>query len=83
MTREEAKEYAKTMTFREAVYNLTQAKCIPYRKATFIKIYELLDIIEPKPRGLKIDTLFLDEEAFMNLPKEMFILKEQITESEG
>lgn len=83
MTVKEAKEYAKTMTFREAVNNLTYAKCIPYRKATFIKIYELLDIIEPKPSGLKADTLILDEEAFMNLPKEMFILGEQIKESEG
>lgn len=46
MTREEAKEYAKTMTYRDAIYNLTRAKCIPYRKATFIKVYELLDILD-------------------------------------
>lgn len=47
MTQEEANKYAKSMTFRDAVFNLMDAKCIPYRKATFIKIYELLDIIEP------------------------------------
>lgn len=48
MTREEAKEYAETMTYRDAICNLMQARCIPYRKATFIKINELLDIVEPQ-----------------------------------
>ena len=48
MTREEAKEYAKTMTYRDAVYNALQGKCIPYRKATLIKLYELLDMVEPQ-----------------------------------
>lgn len=46
MTREEAEEYAKEMTYRNAVYNALQGKCIPYRKATLIKLYELLDIVE-------------------------------------
>ena len=46
MTENEAIEYAKTMTFRDAIYNLRQARCIPYRKATFIKINELLKIVE-------------------------------------
>ena len=48
MTREEAKEYAKNMTYRNAVCNALQGKCIPYRKATLIKLYELLDTIEPR-----------------------------------
>ena len=48
MTLDEAKEYAKTMTYREAILNLARARSIPYRKATFIKIYELLDMIEPR-----------------------------------
>lgn len=43
MTREKAEEYAKKMTYRDAVYNALQGKCIPYRKATLIKLYELLD----------------------------------------
>ena len=47
MTREEAEIYAENMTYRDAVYNALQGKCIPYRKATLIKLYELLDIIEP------------------------------------
>ena len=34
------------MTYHEAIYNLKQAKSVPYRKATFIKIYELLDKLE-------------------------------------
>ena len=48
MTREEAEEYAKEMTYRNAVYNALQGKCIPYRKATLIKLHELLDMIEPQ-----------------------------------
>lgn len=46
MTKEEAKEYAKSMSYRTAVYNALQAKCVPYRKATLIKLHELLDIVE-------------------------------------
>ena len=46
MTREEAKEFAKEMTYRDAVCNALQGKCIPYRKATLIKLYELLNMIE-------------------------------------
>jgi len=48
MTHEEAKEYAKKMTYREAVYNALRSKCVPYRKATRIKLHELLDMIEPQ-----------------------------------
>lgn len=49
MTREEAEEYAKKMTFRDAVANALSAKCVPYRKATKIKLLELLDFIEKYP----------------------------------
>lgn len=49
MTREEAEVYARGMTYRDAVYNALQGKCIPYRKATFIKLYELLDKLEQEP----------------------------------
>lgn len=48
MTREEAEEYAKEMTYRNAVYNALQGKSIPYRKATLIKLHELLDMVEPQ-----------------------------------
>lgn len=53
MTREEAEEYEYTneMTYRDAVYNALQGKCIPYRKATLIKLYELLDRVEPQESG--------------------------------
>lgn len=50
MNREEAELYASNMTYRDAVYNALKGKCIPYRKATLIKLYELLDLIE---RGKK------------------------------
>lgn len=50
MTREEAEKYAENMTYREAIYNLKQAKSVPYRKATFIKVNELLDeLIQDEP----------------------------------
>lgn len=42
MTVEEAKEYAKTMSYTDAVYNALQGRAIPYRKATKIKLNELL-----------------------------------------
>ena len=42
MTVEEAKEYAKTMSYGEAVYNALQGRSVPYRKATKIKLNELL-----------------------------------------
>lgn len=48
MTKEEAKEYVKEMTYRDAIYNALQGKGIPYRKATLIKLYELLDKIEAR-----------------------------------
>lgn len=51
MTREEAKEYAKKMTYRNAVHNALQGKCIPYRKATLIKLYELLYMVELQERS--------------------------------
>lgn len=50
MTREEAEKYAKNMTYREAICNLKQAKSVPYRKATFIKINELLNELEQESR---------------------------------
>ena len=42
MTVEEAKEYAKTMSYTDAVYNALQGRAVPYRKATKIKLNELL-----------------------------------------
>lgn len=50
MTREEAEKYSKNMTYREAIYNLKQAKSVPYRKATFIKVNELIKALEQEPR---------------------------------
>lgn len=48
MNKQEAEEYAKNMTYRDAVYNALQGRCIPYRKATLIKLYELLNMVEPQ-----------------------------------
>ena len=63
MNRAEAEEYAKQMTYRDAVCNALSGKFIPYRKATLIKLYELLDLIEPekKHRGRRIELTVMDE----------------------
>lgn len=67
ITREEAEKYAENMTYREAIYNLEQAKSVPYRKATFIKVNELLDELEQEPRKGKW-TKLSDTVPCMNCP---------------
>ena len=44
MNMEEAKRIANKMSFTSAIYNALNAKCVPYRKTTKIKLNELLDI---------------------------------------
>ena len=55
MNLEEAQKIANKMRFVDAVYNALHAKCVPYRKATKIKLNELLDIAkdvdEAKSKG--------------------------------
>ena len=46
MNKDEAKEFAKNMSFRNAVYNAMQARCVPFRKATAIKLKELLSFVD-------------------------------------
>lgn len=46
MNTEQAKEYAKTMTYSEAVSNCYHAKGIMFRKATMIKLRELTEIAD-------------------------------------
>lgn len=46
MTNKEAEKYADNMTYRDAINNLMKARSIPYRKATFVKINELLKALE-------------------------------------
>lgn len=67
MNKEQAEEYAKTMTYRDAVYNALQGKSIPYRKATMIKLHELLDALDPKPHGWKADLILYDEFVGMDI----------------
>ena len=50
MNLEEAKEYAKTMTYSEAVSNVRYSKGIKYRKATMIKLRELAEIADKLDR---------------------------------
>ena len=46
MNVEQAKEYAKTMTYRQAISNVGSGKFIKYRKATMIKFRELAEIAD-------------------------------------
>ena len=77
MNREEAEEYAKNMSYRDAVYNALQGKSIPYRKATIIKLNELVNRLEPKnlpeipvvvypPITKKIEIVHCSECTFFN-----------------
>jgi hypothetical protein len=46
MNMAEAEEIAKKMTYRDAVYNALRGRCVPYKKATRIKLNELLKKLE-------------------------------------
>lgn len=46
MNRNEAQDIADTMSYQQALYNVFQGKGIPYRKATFTKITELVALAE-------------------------------------
>ena len=46
MTHDEAKEIADNMTYKQALYNCFYAKGVAYRKATFIKLHELIELAE-------------------------------------
>ena len=65
MTEEEAKRYAENMTYREAICNLKQAKSVPYRKATFIKINELLDELEQDKPMVEIDLYSIIKQKYI------------------
>ena len=52
MNRTEANEYAKDMTYLDALANLKAAKCIPYKKATLAKVQELINFLESKEGGV-------------------------------
>lgn len=65
MTREEAEKYAENMTYREAIYNLKQAKSVPYRKATFIKVNELLNELEQDKPLFEIDLYSVIKQSYI------------------
>lgn len=46
MNMEQAKEIAKQMTFWDAVNNALRGRCVPYKKATRIKLNELLEKVK-------------------------------------
>jgi hypothetical protein len=56
MNMAEAEEIAKKMTYRDAVNNALRGRCVPYKKATRIKLNELLKMLD---KGLTV-TEFAD-----------------------
>lgn len=46
MNIEKAKEISKGMTYHDAVVNALRGRCVPFKKATKIKLKELLEIVE-------------------------------------
>ena len=86
MTRKDAEEYAKEMTYRDAINNLMKARSIPYRKATFIKVNELLKALEQEPSGDAISrqaVLELVNKGYMGLyarQTDIEIMKDKIND---
>lgn len=75
MNVEQAKEYAGTMTYRQAISNVGSGKFIKYRKATMIKLRELAEIADRLDRKTEPQT---EEEkvrevvrGFMNIVNDM------------
>ena len=58
MNLEQAKEYAKTMTYGQAVSNCFHAKGIMYRKATLIKLHELAEIADRLDNADTLQTMY-------------------------
>jgi hypothetical protein len=56
MNMAEAEEIAKKMTYRDAINNALRGRCVPYKKATRIKLKELLEMLD---KGLTV-TEFAD-----------------------
>lgn len=46
MNMQEAKKVAEQMSYRQAVLNCLNARCVPFRKATKIKMKQLLESID-------------------------------------
>ena len=46
MNDKEAKEYAQNMSYDSAIFNISQAKSIPYKKATLTKLHEMANKVQ-------------------------------------
>lgn len=57
MNLEEAKIVADKMTYADAVCNALASRCVPYRKATKIKLKELLEIAKSFDKAKKMSEL--------------------------
>ena len=69
MNIEQAKEYAKTMTYSKAVSNVRYSKGIKYRKATMIKLRELskiADMLDRNCETCRFDDKYGDESICSN-----------------
>lgn len=66
MTNEEAKVFAKTLTYSEAIYNAMQGKSVPYKKATKYKLNEMAEKIKALETQLNKDCISR-EQALLSL----------------
>lgn len=46
MNTEQAQDISKNMSYQQALHNVFNGKSIPYRKATFMKLTELVTLAE-------------------------------------
>ena len=62
MNIKEAEKIADKMSYREAIMNCLSARCVPYRKATKIKMKRLLESIDALNIDLDTPMHFTDEQ---------------------
>lgn len=66
MNTEQAKEIAKQMTYRDAVYNALRGRCVPFKKATAIKLKELLNVVETLDNAGLLEKVPVTDEMIQN-----------------
>lgn len=78
MNLEEAKIVASKMSYSQAVSNALAAKCVPYRKATKLKLKELLSIA---PKMDALDIVYDEygpEEGYPYCPSCNYCMKDEL-----
>lgn len=72
MTREQALEIAKEMTYNQAIYNVMNGKCIAYKQATKIKIKELqYDRLSRKDYDMAVEYFYKRNNCSLNFSERL------------